>query len=108
MPFIYQVSFDLPAEQRHLIDHVGADIDRVVAYLNSLLPDFPGFLTARAMYSMHLADSTRVVYQSVWERWDDVLAHQRSAIEEKKVFSYWGHLNPDQIRVEIYEEVGTG
>ncbi len=107
MPYIYQVSFDQPRQQKRPLAYAGADLGRVVDYLNSLLPDFPGFLSSRAMYSLHLADATRVVYQSVWEEWADVEEHRRSALEESKVFSYWGMVKPEDIRIGIFAEVGS-
>ncbi len=106
MPYIYQVSFDIPAAGHEPLGRGSGAIDRAVGYLNSLLPDFPGFLTSWAMYSLHLPEAVRVVYHSVWATWPDLEAHRRSAIEETKVFSHWAHIDPRSITVGIYTELG--
>lgn len=106
MPYIYQVSFDIPMEQRERLG-LKSEIDRTVSYLHSLLPEYPGYLTSSAMYSLHLPRVVRVLFQSVWARWDDLEGHRRSAMEESKVFSHWAHVDPRDIAIGIYAEVGT-
>lgn len=108
MPYIYQVSFDIPLGRRERLGGARPEMDRTVGYLNSLLPDFPGFLTSWAMYSLHLPDVMRVFYHSVWAQWGDLEAHRRSAMEESKVFSHWANVNPSDITIGIFVEVGTG
>ena len=107
MPYIYQVSFEISAEQHERLGRGDSEIDRAVAYLNSLLPDFPGFLTSWGMYSLHLPGAVRVVYHSMWQNWGDLEGHRRSAMEESKVFSHWTNVNPGDIRVGIFTEVGA-
>jgi hypothetical protein len=106
MAYIYQVSFDVPRERSDLLGRGTSELDRTVAYLNSLLPDFPGFLTSWGMYSLHLPHAVRVVYHSMWARWGDLEAHRRSAMEESKVFSEWTRIDPESITIGIFREVG--
>ena len=107
MPYIYQVSFDVPMAERERIGRGNSELDRAMGYLNSLLPDFPGFLTSWGMYSLHLPQVVRVFYHSMWATWPDLEAHRRSAIEESKVFSHWARVDPGDITVGIYVEPGA-
>jgi hypothetical protein len=107
MPYIYELSFDIPAEKARAIDRVGARLDRVVAYLRSILPDFEGYWGSRGMYSIDTAGVVRIRYESTWENWHDMEEHLRSGFQEAKVFERFGHVAPDDMMIRIYEEVGT-
>ncbi len=108
MPYIYEVSFDIPAAEVRRINRVGASLDRVVAYLRAILPDFEGYYGSRAMYSLDIPGTVRVNFQSAWERWQDMEEHLRSAFQEAKVFERFGHVPPEDMTIHIYEEVGSG
>jgi quinol monooxygenase YgiN len=105
MAYIYQVSFDIRPEQMSELQ-IGASLERVLAYLRTLLPGELGYVTARAMYSVDVADSTNLIFQSVWEDWDDLENHRGSSISEDKVLTeFKPHVKLQDLTVRVYEEV---
>jgi hypothetical protein len=105
MAYIYQVSFDIRPEQMSELQ-IGASLERVLAYLRTLLPGELGYVTARAMYSVDVADSTNLIFQSVWEGWDDLENHRGSSISEDKVLTeFKPHVELQDLTVRVYEEV---
>jgi hypothetical protein len=73
-----------------------------------LLPSETGFLTARAMYTLEPDDEGEIhlIFQSVWDRWEDLHAHQESSLAEDKVLREFApHIELEDLRVRIYEEV---
>ncbi len=107
MPYAYELTFDIPAEKAGAINRVGASLDRIVAYLRAFLPNFEGYQGVRAMYSLSIPGMVRVKFLSFWENWSDMDYHIRSAFQEAKVFERFGHVPPERMSIEIYEEVGT-
>ncbi|MGV8953430.1 MAG: hypothetical protein ACOH2M_20200 [Cypionkella sp.] len=91
MPYVHQVSFELAPERASELQ-TGAPLQRVIGYLRALLPDEAGYVTSRAMVSLDNADRTRVVFQSVWEDWDDLMSHRSSEVMEEKTLTEFGHL----------------
>ena len=91
MPYVHQVSFNLPQNQSAELK-IGAPLQRVIAYLRALLPNEVGYVTSRAMYSIDNSDRMRVVFQSVWENWDHLVAHRNSQVMEGKTLTEFGHL----------------
>jgi len=105
MAYIYQVSFDLKPNQMDELE-IGSSLERVLGYLRALLPSEPGYVTSRAIYSLDIADKTELVFQSVWESWDDLDSHRKSTLAEIKVLSeFQPHVSLDDLSVHIYEEV---
>jgi len=105
MAFVYQVSFGIPRNQADELA-LGAPLERVLGYLRTRLPEQTGYVTARAMNSVDANQTTEVVVQSVWETWDDLLAHQKSQLAEAKVLLEFGSDVPaDGLTVRVYEEV---
>ena len=105
MAYVYQVSFDIRPDQMSELE-IGASLERVLAYLRSLLPGEAGHITSRAMYSLDVPDRTHLVFQSVWDTWDDLEAHRQSSLAEEKVLTeFEPHVALEDLAVHVYAEV---
>jgi quinol monooxygenase YgiN len=105
MAYIYQVGFDIRPDQMSELQ-IGASLERVLAYLRALLPSGVGYITARAMYSVDVPDRTHLVFQSVWEDWEDLENHRGASIAEDKVLTeFKPHVELQDLTVRVYEEV---
>ena len=105
MAYVYQVSFDIQPDQMGELK-VGASLERVLAYLRTLLPGQPGHITSRAFYSLDVPDRTHIIFQSAWEAWDDLEAHRSSSLAENKVLTeFQPHVTLEDLAVHVYEEV---
>ena len=77
-----------------------------MGYLKALLPSEPGFIAARAMYSLDIEDRTHLIFETVWDSWGDIEAHARSSLAEDKVLSeFQPHVRLEHLRVHKYGEV---
>jgi hypothetical protein len=107
VPYIYEISFDIPAER---IDELqmGHSLQRVLGFLRINLPGQPGNVTSGAWYSLDDATKTRVVFFSEWANWEDLTAHRDSALFEDKVIAeFEEHIGPGDLTHRVYAEVGT-
>lgn len=105
MAYIYQVSFDIRPDQMDELA-IGASLERVLGYLRTLLPGERGSVTTRAMFSVDAPDSTHLVFESVWEAWEDLEAHRQSSLAEEKVLTEFDpHVSRENLVVRVYEEV---
>lgn len=105
MAYTYHVDFTVENAQMEQFQ-IGAALEKVVGYLRTLLPNQPGFITARGMHSLDGTGATHLVVQSMWDQWDDLKAHQDSGLAEQKVLAEFGpHVSADHLSVRIYEEV---
>jgi len=105
MAYIYQVHFDIELDQMNQLE-IGASLERVLGYLRTLLPSQMGFITARAIYSLDIPDKTHLIFQSVWETWDDIDAHRHSSLLEDKILTeFEPHVPLDDLVSHVYEEV---
>ncbi len=105
MAYIYQVSFDIRPDQMNELQ-IGAALERVLGYLRALLPSQSGFMSARAMYSLDMSDRTHLIFQSVWQDWDNLDEHRRSSLSEDKVLlEFQPHVALKDLVAHIYEEV---
>jgi hypothetical protein len=107
MAYIYSISFDIDPGLMDELE-VGASLERTLGYLRTLLPSDEGFVTARAMRALDPDDQGKIdlVFESVWEGWEDLLAHQKSALAEDKVLrEFEPHVELEDLRVRVYEEV---
>lgn len=105
MAFIYQVSLDIRSDQRGDLA-IGGSLERVLSYLRSHLPSDPGYVSSRAMNAVDPSPTVQLVVESVWETWDDLVAHRDSGKVEAKVLVEFGHRVPDDaMSVRVYEEV---
>jgi hypothetical protein len=105
MAYIYHIDFDIGADQMDQLE-IGAALERVLGYLRILLPSEAGYVTARAMYSLDRGDMIQLVFQSVWETWEDLQKHRKSELSEDKVLTeFEPHVALEDLVVQIYEEV---
>jgi len=107
MAYIYSISFDIEPDKMDELQ-VGASLERTLGYLRTLLPSETGFITARAMYALDPDQNGEIdlIFQSVWNRWEDLKAHQASSLAEDKVLrEFEPHVELQDLRVRIYEEV---
>jgi quinol monooxygenase YgiN len=105
MAYVYQVSFDIRPDQMSELE-IGASLERVLGYLRVLLPSEPGFTSARALYSLEHRDKTHLIFQSVWDDWEDLEQHRRSSLAEDKVLTeFQPHVTLDDLSVHAYQEV---
>jgi heme-degrading monooxygenase HmoA len=105
MAYIYQVSFSIEHDQMEQL-RIGAGLEEVLGYLRTLLPNMPGFVTARAMFSVDSPQKTHLLVQSIWDQWEDLEAHQKSNLAEQKILkSFQPHVAIEDLTVRIFEEV---
>jgi heme-degrading monooxygenase HmoA len=85
---------------------IGASLERVLGYLRTLLPSQDGFITSRALHSLEQANKIELLFESVWDNWENVQAHRDSALSEEKIFLEFGpHINRENLSTGLYEEV---
>jgi hypothetical protein len=107
MAYIYSISFDIGPDKMDELQ-IGASLERTLGFLRTLLPSEIGFITARAMYAMNPDENGEIdlIFQSVWDRWEDIQAHKESSLAEDKVLREFApHVEMEDLRVRIYEEV---
>lgn len=105
MTFVYQVTFDIKPDQMEVLE-IGASLERVLAYLRMLLPSEMGFINARAMYSLDIADHTHLVFQSNWDTWEDIKLHRESSLLEDRILKeFHPHVPLDDLDAHVFEEV---
>jgi hypothetical protein len=105
MAYIYQVAFDIKRGQMSELA-IGSSLERVLGYLRTLLPAERGFITSRAMRSVGLQENVHLVFQSVWEEWEDVERHRQSSLSEDKVLKeFEPHVALEDLASQVYEEV---
>lgn len=107
MAYIYSISFDIGQDKIETL-RIGASLERTLGYLRTLLPSEPGFIQAWAMSAVKPDESGEInlLFQSAWDRWDDIQAHQASSLAEDKILlEFEPHVTLDELRVRIYDEV---
>ena len=106
MAYTYEISFHVSSRQMDELS-IGHALERGLGYLKTLLPSEPGFMYARAMYSLTSADMTQVIFHSVWDNWEDLLAHKGTYLEEKRLLTeeFEPHLDIEDMKVQYYKEI---
>jgi hypothetical protein len=107
MAYIYSISFDIGPDKMEELQ-IGASLERTLGYLRTLLPNERGFLTARAMYALDPDEDGEIdlIFQSAWDRWEDLQAHRKSSLAEDKILrEFQPHVELEDLRVRVYEEV---
>jgi hypothetical protein len=105
MAYIYEIGFDIKPDQMTELE-IGSSLERVLGYLRTLLPAERGFITSRSMRSIGLPDTIHLVFQSVWEEWEDVERHRRSSLSEDKALEeFEPHVALKDLTSRIYEEI---
>lgn len=105
MAYTYIIRFQINPEQMTQLE-IGSSLERVLGYLRTLLPSQDGFITSRALYSLEYEDKVRLLFESVWDTWENIQAHRDSTLSEEKVLLEFGNqITRDDLTVELYEEV---
>jgi hypothetical protein len=107
MAYIYSISFDIAPDKMDEL-RIGASLERTLGYLRTLLPSEMGFISARAMYALEADDEGEIdlSFQSVWDRWEDLEMHRKSMLAEDKILrEFQPHVELEDLRVRVYEEV---
>lgn len=109
MPYVYEVSFDVPRDKMTELE-IGASLERLVGYMKVRLPAQRGFVYSDALYSVDDSAELRIVMRSHWSDWTDVIGHRdSSALVEDQVFEQFDpHVRPQDITIRTYAEVGSG
>lgn len=105
MAYTYILRFHIKPEQMSELE-IGSSLERVLGYLRTLLPSQDGFITSRALYSLEQEDQVELLFESVWDTWENIEAHRDSALSEDKVLLEFGsHINREDLNIRLYEEV---
>ncbi len=106
MPYIYQTTFDIETKD---IDQlaIGRSLQLSIAYLKAFLPNEPGFINARAMYSMDHGEITHLIFESTWEDWSTLENHRAKSpfAEEKMLHRFELKVEPFNVYSHIFEEI---
>ena len=105
MAYVYRIGFDIEREQLTQLE-IGSSLERVLGYLRTLLPSEKGFVEARAMRTVETEPRIHLVFESTWQRWDDLVAHRESSLAEDKVLTeFEPHVALEDLASRVYEEV---
>ncbi len=106
MPYVYRTTFDIDTKDIDQLQ-IGRSLQLSIAYLKAFLVNEPGFINARAMYSLHDEPMTHVAFESTWEDWGTLEAHrERSPFAESKMLHRFElKVAPQNLADHIYEEI---
>jgi hypothetical protein len=106
MPYIYQTTFDILTKDIDQLQ-IGRSLQLSLAYLKAFLPNEPGFINARAMYSMTHEELTHIAFESSWEDWASLEMHREQSpfAEEKMINRFEMKVTPDNLATHIFEEI---
>ncbi len=106
MPFIYQTTFDIETKNIDELQ-IGRSLQLSLSYLKAFLPNEPGFINARAMYSITHNDLTHVSFESAWEDWETLETHREksSFAEEKMLSQFEMKITPQNVITRVFEEI---
>ncbi len=106
MAYIYYITFNIDHADFGALS-IGQGLQRSLGYLRALLPNEPGYISSRAMYSISDAQKTHLIFESVWETWDDIQLHrsQSKLDEEHLLHEFKLKVKLLDLEASIYEEV---
>jgi hypothetical protein len=106
MSYIYHISFDIDRSEVDQLS-IGKSLQNSLGYLRSLLPGEPGYITSRAMQLISDYEKTNIIFESVWETWDDIEMHQKESIldENRLLKEFQMKVNLQNLEAKIYEEI---
>lgn len=106
MPYIYQTTFDIATKDIDQLQ-IGRSLQLSLAYLKALLPNEPGFINARAMYSLTHEDMTHIAFESSWEDWAALQTHREQSpfAEEKMISHFEMKVSPENVATHLFEEL---
>ncbi len=106
MSYIYRINFDIDSAEFGALS-IGHELQRSVGYLRAILPNEPGYITSRAMYSLSNEEKTHIVFESVWDTWDDIELHRSQSMlnEEKLLHEFKLKVQLLNLESHIFEEI---
>lgn len=106
MPYIYQTKFDIETKDINQLE-IGRSMQLSLAYLKSFLANEPGFINARAMYSLEHGEITHILFESTWEDWASLQNHRETSpfSEDKMLHQFELKVYPFNIGSHIFEEL---
>ena len=106
MPYVLQTTFDIETKDVDQLQ-IGRSLQLSIAYLKAFLPNEPGFINARAMYSLEHGEITHLIFESAWEDWATLLNHREKSpfAEGKMLHQFELKVYPFNIDTHIFEEV---
>jgi len=105
MAYAYTLRFHIKPEEISKLQ-IGSSLERVLGYLRALLPSQDGFITCRALYSLEEESTIELLFESVWDNWENIQKHRNSTLSEDKVLLEFGqHIQQEDLKLSIYKEV---
>lgn len=106
MPYVYQTTFDIESKDLEQLE-IGRSMQLSIAYLKAFLANEPGFINARAMYSMAHGELTHIMFESSWEDWASLENHrQKSPFSEGRMLQQFElKVYPFNLETHVFEEV---
>ena len=106
MPFVYHTEFDIDASKLELFE-VGSELELIAATLKSVLPGEVGYVSSHTLYSLDRPAAVRVIMESMWETWEDLVKHREGDYDEAKYVAEWaGDVARDEIVGHTYRQAG--
>jgi len=99
-------NFDI--ESKDIVQlEIGRSMQLSIAYLKSFLANEPGFINARAMYSLGQAETIHILFESSWEDWASLQNHREKSpfAEDKMLHKFELKVQPTNLESHIFEEL---
>ena len=105
MSYINHISFYIENEMMSELE-IGASLERVLGYMKTLLPSQEGFIAARAMHTLPGENRIHLIFESIWDTWEDFQNHLKSELDEKKILNeFEPHIRLEDLLIRIYTDV---
>ena len=105
MAYIYNISFDIQADQMSEIK-IGGSLERVLGYLRTLLPGEQGYITSRALFSINEGSLRHIIFLSEWQTWEDISKHKQSNLIEDKILNEFSpHIQWENLKIQLFAEI---
>jgi hypothetical protein len=106
MAYIYQITFDIHPDQMGELQ-IGSSLERTLGYLRTLLPSEVGFITIRVARAVEPeGKEIRIMVESEWDYWDELVRHRKSNLAEEKVLQeFEPHVDLEDLEIHVFEEV---
>ncbi len=106
MPYILQTTFDIEKKDIDQLE-IGRSMQLSLAYLKAFLANEPGFINARAMYSLADGEIVHLAFESTWEDWASLENHrEKSPFAEGKMLNRFEmKVSPFNVGTHVFEEL---
>lgn len=105
MPYTYHVEFDIAPDHLRLLE-VGGELEVIAATLKTRLPDEAGMISSCTLYSVDRPGTIHVIFESLWENWDDLEGHRDGELDEHKYVTQWGPAVTGPVTAHVYRQTG--